>query len=189
MIAGVGIPIAKRHVKADISGAIDRRLREATFSPSAKASPTPQASTLAEGLFDSAAFLKVTINNVAMHLGKPWRDKLFCQLDSLLDVDEWDERDPAPGQGTAKTFIRLLLLLEPQRKPGLAVANDGNLIAAWTEGENRLTIECKPGDQLRWVLSRRIGDNLERVAASGPLRRLPQVLQPYAPEVWFNRAE
>src|ERR1700730_14825270 len=45
--------------------------------------------TLQERLFDALAGAKVLTAQVAMHLDRQWRDKLFRQLDSLHDPDEW----------------------------------------------------------------------------------------------------
>src|SRR5689334_1037261 len=51
------------------------------------------ATSMEERLYDSLATAKVMTAQVAMYLDRPWRDRLFAQLDSLLDAAEWHEED------------------------------------------------------------------------------------------------
>ncbi|MCV9942973.1 hypothetical protein [Rhizobium sp. BT-175] len=146
-------------------------------------------SDLDQRLYDSGAVFKILASQVSMHLGLPWIQKLFSQIDGLLDVDEWDPRDPVPSQETVRTFIRMLLILKVQRKPGLGVSNAGNLIAAWTAGANRLTVECFARDRVRWVVSRDVNGETERAAGEGRLERLRDFLTPYNPSIWFEYGE
>lgn len=143
---------------------------------------------LQAALQDSRSSFKVLVSRVSMHLGIEWLQKLFSQIDSLLDVDEWDLSDPVPSAETARTFIRLLLAMRVSRKPGLGVSNSGNLVAAWTTGPNRLTVECLPHDRVRWVLARVIEGETERAAGDGKIERLREILAPYDPAVWFEYA-
>jgi hypothetical protein len=145
--------------------------------------------SIEERLFDSRASLKVMTAAVAMHLKRPWRDGLFRQLDSLLAPESWDKDDKLVDVASYYTFLRMILYVQPARRPGLGLSYNGNLIAAWTVDVNRLTVECLPKDQLRWVLSRSIDDNLERVAGVTFIHRLPDVLAPYHPEIWFTNGE
>lgn len=148
-----------------------------------------EGSKLEADLQDSRASFKVLVSRVSMHLGIPWLQKLFAQIDSLLDVDEWDTSDPIPNSETARTFIRLLLAMKVSRKPGLGVSNSGNLVAAWTSGPNRLTVECLPHDRVRWILAREIDGEIGRAAGDDKIERLRNILDPYDPIVWFEYAE
>jgi hypothetical protein len=158
-----------------------------------KTGPVPDQADRPEAGFEletalrqSGASFKVLVSRVSMHLGLPWLQKLFSQIDSLLDIEEWDPRDPVPAPETARTFVRLLLLLRVNRKPGIGVSNSGNLIAAWTSGPNRLTVECLPGDRVRWIVSRVVDGEIERAAGDGRIDRLRELLEPYQPAVWFD---
>jgi hypothetical protein len=148
----------------------------------------PTAKNLEEQLYDSLANFKIKTATVAMHLDRAWRSRLFRQLDSLLAIQDWEADDPPPSVGSFATFLRMLMLLRPTRPPGLGASGDGNLIAAWTVGDDRLTIECKPSDIVRWHLSVTIDGERERSAAITPLRRLADVLRPYGPGRWFEDA-
>ena len=146
-------------------------------------------SSLEEQLFDSRAQFKVMTAQIAMHIDPIWRTKLFKQLDSLLDAEEWPEEDVPPSIGSYRTLIRLLLLLKPAKKPGFGASHDGHMVAAWTAGLNRLTVECCPRDQIRWSIVREIeADETERAAGKSRIERLPEILAPFRPEVWFSNA-
>ena len=159
------------------------------------AAPTPSfsgkrvaARGLEEELYDALAAFKIRTASVAMHLDRDWRTKLFAQLDSLLALSDWDAEDAPPLLDSYSTFLRMLTLLQPQRRPGLGATFDGRLIATWTVGDDRLTIECLPKDVARWHLSVMIDGERERAAAETPLLRLTAVLRPYDPGRWFQNA-
>lgn len=145
--------------------------------------------TLPEQLFDSVASFKTHTSQVSMHLGREWRNKLFGQLDSLLDAEEWDSRDIAPSLLSYSTLLRALLKIMPERKPGLGATSDGQIIAAWTEGGNRLTLYCLPRDQFLWTVTRYFGEKPEKAGGTTDLGRLMRVLEPYDPKIWFSRAQ
>jgi hypothetical protein len=160
------------------------------------AAPTPTfsgvriaAKGLDEQLYDALAAFKIRTAAVAMHLDRDWRVKLFGQLDSLLALADWEAEDLPPTIESFSTFLRMLTLLRPQRRPGLGATSDGRLIAAWTVGDDRLTIECLPKDLVRWHVSVTIDGERERAAAETPLPRLAAVLRPYGPERWFQNAD
>ncbi|MGY4332955.1 hypothetical protein ACVWWG_007372 [Bradyrhizobium sp. LB7.2] len=150
---------------------------------------TALTKTLDEQLFDVLAQFKIRTSQVAMHLDRDWRAKLFTQLDSLLSVEDWEPLDRPPTVESFATFLRLLIFLKPQRRPGLGATAKGELIATWTDGTDRLTIECLPQDLVRWSVSVTINDDRERAAGVTPVSRLPAVLAPYGPERWFLNAD
>jgi len=146
--------------------------------------PMPEK-PIEEQLFDSRAGAKILIAQVAMHLDQAVRDKIFRQLDALLDIGEWDTKDKLLDHASYATFLRLILYQRPSRLPGLGLSYGGNVISAWTNNENRLTIECLPRDEIRWVLSHTINGERETAAGRTPLYRLPEVLVPYNAQQWF----
>lgn len=143
---------------------------------------------LNDELYNSRAQFKIAAATYAMHLERNWRDVLFKQIDQLLDEEEWDARDKPITRGSSLTFFRLLLFLRPDRRPSLGATDDGNLVAAWVAGKNRLTLVCKPGDHIRWVLSTVSDDVPETAAGSTTTSRIPDVLAPYNKEQWFANA-
>lgn len=139
-------------------------------------------------LYDLLADFKIFTAQIAMHIDRQWRDRLFAQLDSLLDVNEWDEQDAPPVHNSYATFLRMLLSIKPERRPGLGAAANGNLIAAWTNGNDKLTIECLANDEIRWSIARDTDEMRVRAAGIDSLRRLSVILEPYEPQKWFRRA-
>jgi hypothetical protein len=144
--------------------------------------------SLAEAVYEALAQSKIQTSKFAMHLSDDWRRRLFRDLDELHEVAEWEPGDKPVKEGSFLTFLRTMLLLKPERRPGLGLSSVGNLIAAWTEADERLTMEFLPNDQVRWVLSCTQDGQRERHAAETSLLRLPAVLAPYSPDRWFLRA-
>ncbi|MHB1620440.1 MAG: hypothetical protein ACYCTY_10755 [Sulfuricella sp.] len=148
-----------------------------SFAPSEKA--------IEERLFDATSSVKILTAQVAMHMDKKWRDKLFSQIDSLHDLDEWDADDNPIKQSSFATFLKAILFIKPQRHPGLGLSYEGYLIAAWTTGQDRLTTEFLPNDRVCWVLTRNVGGEVERAAGQTVVSRLYDCLIPYSPDHWF----
>jgi hypothetical protein len=143
----------------------------------------------AERLHAALASAKVMTSDVAMHLDREWRDRLFAQLDDLLNVEDWHEDDEPLLDESFRTFLRLILYQKPKRRPGLGLSHRGYLIAAWTADADRLTLECAPDDMIRWVLSCEINGERERAAGETHVARVPEILQPYRPDRWFANVD
>jgi hypothetical protein len=166
---------------------IARRIQALQNQPSlgSPSADTPHPSTekpLHENLFDALAAVKVLTSQVAMHLNSDWRAKLFHQLDSLHDPAEWEEGDLPVQQASFATFLKAMLTINPARHPGLGLSHAGNLVAAWTTGKDRLTIEFMLHDRVRWVLSLHYEDGLVRYAGDAPVTRLAEGLAKHDPE-------
>ena len=138
-----------------------------------------------ERLYDARALCKTKTSAVAMHLDFEWRSRFFSQLDSLMDFENWEKEDIPITEASFTTLLRMLLFIRPARRPGLGSTSYGNIIAAWTMEKDRLTIECLPRDEVRWVLSRYLDGDRESATGQVALSRLLAVLAPYNPERWF----
>jgi hypothetical protein len=145
--------------------------------------------SLAERLFDALAVFKLRTATLAVaHFNRDERARLFKQLDSLLDAESWDDADAVTTEASFTTLLRMVLFLGG-RRPALGVTGTGNFIATWTEGVDRLTIECKPNDHVRWVLVQNLDGQRESAAGETTAMRLPEVLRPYdPPKRWFPHA-
>jgi hypothetical protein len=140
-----------------------------------------------ERLFDALSRVKRLTAMVAMHLDAAWRQNLFSQLDGLHDPAEWELDDEPVKESSFATFLKAIVEIRPERRPGLGLSQAGHLIAAWTTGRDRLTIEFLPNDQVRWVLSRYYDDEPVRIAGQMAVSRLVEQLAPYEPARWFCR--
>lgn len=129
--------------------------------------------------------LKVLTSQVAMHLTNEWRQGFFSQLDFLMSPDNWEEVDPIPGIASFNTALRLVIHMGHIKRPGLGFTPEGHIILAWTAGDDRLTIECFPGDDVRWVVSHTVQGEREASAGKAKAARVPALLAPYGPEKWL----
>ena len=141
---------------------------------------------LPERVFEALAAAKILTSQVVMHLDRVWRDRLFAQLDSLHDTSEWEPGDEPVQESSFATFLKAILSLRAERRPGLGLSLYGNVIAAWTTGRDRLTIEFLPNDRARWVLARYVDGEPDSFAGQIPVTRLAESLAPHQPEHWFN---
>jgi len=137
-------------------------------------------------LYNALAKCKLKTAAIAMHLDADWRKRFFSQLDNLLDVGEWDEHDVPVTISSFTTLLRFVVPLNPERRPGIGATSDGHIIVTWTSGQNRLTIECLPDDQLRWVVVYWAEGDRETASGITSLDRILTVLAPYCPECWFS---
>lgn len=140
---------------------------------------------LKERLYGSRESCKMATASIAMHVSSEWRALLFSQIDNLMDVENWEDEDCPITQNSFMTLLRMLMLIKPQKRSGVGATSNGNIIATWTRGKDRLTIECMAGDKVRWVLSHYINGERESGAGETSLNRLLAVLEPYNPQYWF----
>lgn len=173
----------------DASQSIAAYLRklESPVPPSRNNEPVTKAQSLDEALFDARAAAKELTSMVSMHLDPEWRKRLFAQLDSLHDPEEWEKGDIPLQRSSFNTFLRTICLVQPKRRPGLGLSAAGHLIAVWMGAGNRLTIEFLPSDDLKIVLSNNLGNYIERAAISTKAEHLLSKLAPYQPHQWFGQ--
>ena len=129
-----------------------------------------------------------TISSASMHFPSEFATGLKRQFANLLDEDAWEEEDELPGMLAVSTFLRVLYQTAASRRPGIGTNGHGSISAFWTNGDNRLTVECLPDDRTTWVLTR-VYDSGETERAAGECSsgRLNEVIGPYSPEVWFDQ--
>ena len=152
-------------------------------------SSNDQSKTLDEKLFDAKAEAKVLTSHVSMHLPKGWRDKLFHQLDNLLDTDGWDERDQPLQKKSFDTFLKAICDLNPAVRPGLGLTDSGDLIAAWTtEGNNRLTLEFEQDSSVQMIVTRFVEDEPEIFSGRVKVARLKSKLHDFKCQEWVGCA-
>lgn len=144
--------------------------------------------SLAELLFDATAKVKTLTSQVAMHLDKVWREKLFAQIDSIHDPVEWSTDDTPVREQSFATFLKTMCLIKPARHPGLGLSRVGHLVASWRSGRDELIIEFLPFDRVRWVLTTWLGAEAERFAGKQSVAGVSGALSPHCPEKWFSSA-
>jgi hypothetical protein len=145
-----------------------------------------QTKPLEEQLYDARAACKIKASQFAMHFGADWQKRFFAQLDAIMSADDWDEHDRPVTESSFITLIRILLMLRGKRRPGLGVASRGNIVAAWTNGPNRLTIECQPDDRVRWVVALVVDEEPDTAAGQTTVSHLLDRLKSFNSEQWFT---
>ena len=145
-----------------------------------------QPRSLEEQLYDARVAFKIATNTVAMHFDRDWQRRFFTQLDAVMDVEEWDRQDQLITVPAFRTLLRILLMLRGKRRPGLGVGPGGSIIAAWTAGANRLTLECHPADSVRWIVTQIIDDEPDTAAGQTKLAHLFERLASFNPGQWFD---
>ena len=121
-----------------------------------------------------------------MHLDRVSRDRLFAQIDALHDHAEWSEGDSQIALASYQTMIRAMIHHRMNSKPALSVMPSGNVIALWTRGAERLTVEFLPGNRVRWLVAMQSKQGPERAAGESPIERLSDVLRPYDADGWLD---
>ena len=130
-------------------------------------------------LFDARASAKQMTSRVSMYLREGWRDKLFYQLDNLLDPEEWDPDDKPLQEQSFDTFLKAICDLQPTKRPSLGLAYSGNLIAGWrssVNGEDRVSLEFAPAGRVTLIGSRFIDDESVSFSARTHVRALKKTL-------------
>jgi hypothetical protein len=104
---------------------------------------------LVEELFDRRVNLKIATASYAMHLKDVTRDRLFSELDFLLSADGWDDEDHLPTIESFRRFLKWIVFTGDETWTSLGIADDGNLLTAWTRGTSRMTANF--GKRIRWT--------------------------------------
>lgn len=151
-------------------------------------SQTDSTSAHRTPLEERLRLIQETISDVSMHLPNGFANGLNRQFANLMDDDAWEDDDELISPSALTAFIMMLLCTGTKRRPGIGTNGRGSITASWTEGTNRLTVECLPTRSVSLVLSRRADSGEIERAAFGPMRpeRVRDILAPFDPEVWFD---
>lgn len=141
------------------------------------------ASQLAQRLMD----LKVQTAQIAMHLSSSWRDGFFQQLDCLLAEENWEPIDELPRLESYLTTLRLLIFLGEVERPGLGLSHTGHVVLSWSAHGDTLTIECRPADEVKWMISSTSPEGgREHAVGTSTSKRVPAVISAYEPQKWLK---
>ncbi len=153
-VSGIGelLPIRGALTSSVKSNWLDRssQLRPVTIQ-SDRISERPVAKSFDEEVFDSLVSLKVAVATYAMHLDQAERQRLFDELDSKLNVDDWHEGDTLPAQTSFVAFLKWMIFSKYFRWTSIGVSNDGNILVAWNTPSVLLTANFAPAGIVRWT--------------------------------------
>lgn len=143
------------------------------------------ARSTAERLFEATAGAKIWTSRVAMKLDRATRDRLFRQLDNLHDEDEWFEGDAPIQLDSFKSFVRAIIAGAIGGKPGLSLTPQGNLVATWSDGDAKLSIEFQPDNFARFLWRQVVDGEVERMAGVSKITRLSALLRSLEARGWL----
>ncbi len=143
--------------------------------------------TVGEILFDANVAAKILTSHISMYLRDGWRDKLFYQLDNLLDPEEWDPQDKPLQKKSFETFLKAICDIRPTVRPGLGLSFSGNLIAAWISPEkNRLSLEFAQDGSVRLIGTRYIDEDPVFFSAHASVVNLKKTLREFNCARWLG---
>ena len=88
-----------------------------------------------------------SLSQIVMHLAPEWRAVIFSQLDTLLDLNNWQNDLAFIQKSTFMTFLRFIVFAAPTRLPSLGVGSTGHILAAWNNGDQHIAVEFLPADK------------------------------------------
>lgn len=112
---------------------------------------TLQQISIEEKIFNSLVSLKVAVSKYAMHLSATERHRLFEQLESIINVDDWHEEDRLPTPSSFQEFLKWMIYSKYFKWTSIGVSHEGNIMVAWRTPRVLLTANFESADLVRWT--------------------------------------
>ncbi|EUB95862.1 hypothetical protein PMI07_002350 [Rhizobium sp. CF080] len=120
-------------------------------------------------LANSAMTLKIATSKYAMYLGFIERDRLFSELDFLLDADGWFEEDSQPNLDSFVNFLKWLVETRSLNWVSLGLDAAGNALVAYKKDDNVVTAAFLPDGKVQWTCRITSEEGVETSSGSSPL--------------------
>jgi hypothetical protein len=104
-----------------------------------------------ESIFNSLVSLKVAVSKYAMHLSSAERKRIFEQLDSVINVDDWHDGDDLPKPNSFEEFLKWMIYSKYFKWTSIGVSQEGNIMVAWRTRRVLLTANFAGADNVRWT--------------------------------------
>lgn len=129
------------------------RLQNTAWSRSATTQKMvqPRVTSFDERIFDSLVSLKVAISQYAMHLDASERRRLFEELDSKINVEDWHEDDMLPAVSSLQEFLKWMIYSKHCPWTSIGVSSQGSILVAWYTPRVLLTANFEAQDSVRWT--------------------------------------
>jgi hypothetical protein len=111
----------------------------------------PEAAGFEERVFNSLVSLKVAVSQYAMHLSTDERQRLFAELDSVINTDDWHEEDKLPAIESFRDFLKWMIYSKYNKWISIGVSDDGLLQVAWKTERVLLTALFVGKEAVRWT--------------------------------------
>lgn len=166
-----------------------QKLTAGAVSAIGKTTDTQPAGTIENQLGTKLAAIKQVLMPVSMYLDQSWRKQLIKNLERFHDAEDWEDDQQFPSERSFATFLRTIIYLHPTKRPGIGLSAQGNFLASWRRGTDRIVIEFLPNDELKWVLSQTVEGERESGAGKNQIHRLPDLIAGYEPDRFFHDGE
>jgi uncharacterized UPF0160 family protein len=160
-IARTGALYRGREAFAEHSVSIKDTLRPQKKKIVFEAGPTntvtraiPEATDFAERVFNSLVALKVAVSQYAMHMSDAERHRIFAELDSVINTEDWHEEDELPKVEAFKDFLKWMIYSKYNKWISIGVSDDGDLMVAWKTTRVLLTAKfsgLSEQEAVRWT--------------------------------------
>lgn len=107
--------------------------------------------SLHEELFSELVKLKIAVAQYAMHLSRDTRHRIFHDLDSLLNPEDWYEEDKLPQMSSFRDFLKWTVYAKRFNWISLGISNDGHIQAAWKSDRGLLTARYTGNGRVIWT--------------------------------------
>jgi hypothetical protein len=111
----------------------------------------PRVLSFDERIFDTLVSLKVAVSQYAMHLGAVERARLFEELDSKINADDWHEDDILPATSSFHEFLKWMIYSKHSEWTSIGVSSQGTILVAWRKPQVLLTANFEAKDSVRWT--------------------------------------
>ena len=91
----------------------------------------PENADFAEQIFNSLVSLKVAVSQYAMHLSTLERHRIFAELDSIINIEDWHEGDALPKVNAFKDFLKWMIYSKYFKWISIGISDEGSLLVAW----------------------------------------------------------
>jgi hypothetical protein len=131
---------------------------------------TPVRPDLRQRVFDSGVEMKVAVSQYAMHLSPETRQKLFHDLDEVINVEDWYEEDTLPRYDSFRDFLKWTIYSKRFNWVSIGVSDEGNILVAWKSQHALLTANFDGRSRVLWTAKRTSPQGDAHTAGDSPLQ-------------------
>jgi hypothetical protein len=131
---------------------------------------TPIQANLQQRVFDSGVEMKVAVSQYAMHLSPETRQKLFHDLDEVVNVDDWYEEDTLPRYDSFRDFLKWIIYSKRFNWVSIGVSDEGSILVAWKSQHALLTANFNGKSRVLWTATRTSPQGDTHAAGESPLQ-------------------
>jgi hypothetical protein len=115
----------------------------------------PEATSFEEQIFNALVSLKVAVSEYAMHLSDTERRRIFTELDSIINTEDWHEEDTLPKIEAFRDFLKWMIYSKYNKWISIGVSDEGHTQVAWKTNTVLLTAKfsgLNGQEAVRWTV-------------------------------------